>query len=91
MLPFHIFTAIYLNLSQFIVKIILPVTGEKIRLVYSIMYVNSNCVGCSQCIVFCKHGAITAKGRAVISKICVECRVCISYCPMKALQPGQEV
>ncbi|MCL2862702.1 MAG: 4Fe-4S binding protein [Methanimicrococcus sp.] len=54
------------------------------------MYVNSNCVGCSQCVAFCKHGAITAKGRAVITEKCRECRVCMLYCPMKAIVAGQK-
>ncbi|MDY0266578.1 MAG: 4Fe-4S binding protein [Methanimicrococcus sp.] len=55
------------------------------------MYINKNCVGCSQCVAFCKHDAIIAKGKAVITQNCKECRVCITYCPMKAIQPGQEV
>ncbi|MDR2943669.1 MAG: 4Fe-4S binding protein [Methanosarcinales archaeon] len=54
------------------------------------MYINNNCVGCSQCVAFCKHGAITAKGRAVISEKCKECRVCLLYCPMKAISVRQE-
>ncbi|WP_316558687.1 4Fe-4S binding protein [Methanimicrococcus stummii] len=52
------------------------------------MYVNSNCVGCSQCVAFCKHDAIVAKGRATITENCKECNFCTSYCPMKAIQPG---
>ncbi|MCL2549613.1 MAG: 4Fe-4S binding protein [Methanimicrococcus sp.] len=54
------------------------------------MYVNSNCVGCSQCVAFCKHGAIVSRGRAVITERCRECRVCLSYCPMKAITSGQK-
>ena len=52
------------------------------------MYVNKNCVGCSQCMAFCKHGAIIVKGRAKITEKCKNCRVCIAYCPMKAIEAG---
>ncbi|WP_338103081.1 4Fe-4S binding protein [Methanolapillus millepedarum] len=50
------------------------------------MYVNSNCVGCSQCMAFCKYEAISVFGKAVISEKCVNCRFCVSYCPMKAIE-----
>ena len=50
------------------------------------MYINENCVGCSQCVAFCKFGAIVAKGKAKISEKCKNCRVCMAYCPMKAIE-----
>ncbi|MDV0447217.1 Ion-translocating oxidoreductase complex subunit B [Methanosarcinaceae archaeon Ag5] len=52
------------------------------------MYVNNNCVGCSQCMVFCKYEAISVFGKATISEKCVNCRFCVSYCPMKAIETG---
>lgn len=51
------------------------------------MYVNQNCIGCSQCVAFCKYGAIVAKGKATITENCKNCGVCLSYCPMKAIEP----
>ncbi|MCL2141260.1 MAG: 4Fe-4S binding protein [Methanimicrococcus sp.] len=54
------------------------------------MYVNNRCVGCSQCLAFCRHHAISVRGRAVISDNCKACRICISYCPMKAISKAAE-
>ncbi|WP_338098335.1 4Fe-4S binding protein [Methanolapillus ohkumae] len=51
------------------------------------MFINKNCVGCSQCMAFCKYGAISVFGKASISEKCVNCRFCVSYCPMKAIEP----
>ena len=50
------------------------------------MFINSTCVGCSQCIVFCKHDAIEVFGRAEINDSCTKCAVCITYCPMRAIE-----
>lgn len=50
------------------------------------MKINDNCVGCAQCISFCKQEAIEVKGRAKINAACVECGVCALYCPVKAIE-----
>ena len=54
------------------------------------MYVNNNCVGCSQCVAFCRHDAIISRGRAVITENCKNCKICIAYCPMKAIEFGEK-
>ncbi|HJH28871.1 MAG TPA: ferredoxin [Methanosarcinaceae archaeon] len=50
------------------------------------MRINNDCVGCSQCVAFCKTDAIRVKGKAHITDACIDCRVCVSYCPMKAIE-----
>ncbi|MDY0387362.1 MAG: 4Fe-4S binding protein [Methanolobus sp.] len=50
------------------------------------MKVNENCVGCGQCIVFCKFNAIKVRGKATITTACTECKACIAYCPVKAIE-----
>ncbi|WP_407357085.1 4Fe-4S binding protein [Methanolobus sp. WCC5] len=50
------------------------------------MKVNENCVGCGQCVAFCKFAAIEVRGKAVITSSCVDCRLCAAYCPVKAIE-----
>ncbi|MBO4302210.1 4Fe-4S binding protein [Methanosarcinaceae archaeon] len=55
------------------------------------MKVNEKCIGCSQCISFCKYGAIQVRGRAQISEeLCRNCGICVTYCPTGALQFGDD-
>ena len=52
----------------------------------SSMKINDDCVGCAQCVSFCRQEAIEVKGRARINAACVECGVCALYCPVKAIE-----
>ncbi len=50
------------------------------------MRVNENCVGCGQCVSFCRFDAIEVRGRASMNGKCVECGICTAYCPVKAIE-----
>lgn len=50
------------------------------------MKINQNCVGCGQCVAFCKKNAIHVWGRAEITEDCVDCKICAYYCPLKAIE-----
>ncbi len=50
------------------------------------MKVNEKCVGCGQCIAFCKYEAIEVRGKAIFNSACIACKACIPYCPVKAIE-----
>ncbi len=58
---------------------------ESIQLTPQVVVYPERCIGCNDCLVFCKAGAIE-KGPKAHSSLCKGCGVCAKRCPSDALE-----